>query len=162
MYYNFVRLHQTLKITPAMAAGVTDRLWEMGDIVSVIEAWEISEARTAKLIDENKIGEGPFVRVTFPNGEFETIYGFATKADAMTHHPVLDSRTNNELCSRFVHGGNHGQSRHPGSRRAHVTRSVRRNDRHLVVSVEAACSGQTPSPPEGARRRGWPSLVDGR
>jgi hypothetical protein len=28
MYYNFVRIHQTLKVTPAMAAGVTDRLWE--------------------------------------------------------------------------------------------------------------------------------------
>jgi IS1 family transposase len=85
MYYNFVRIHQTLKITPAMAAGVADRLWEMGDIVSVIEAWEISEARTEPSfeIEENKIGEGHFVRVTFPNGEFETVYGFATKADAI-------------------------------------------------------------------------------
>jgi IS1 family transposase len=40
MYYNFVRIHQTLKITPAMAAGVTSRLWEIGDIVEVLEAWE--------------------------------------------------------------------------------------------------------------------------
>jgi hypothetical protein len=39
-YYNFVRMHQTLKVTPAMAAGVTDRLWEMGDVVDVIEASE--------------------------------------------------------------------------------------------------------------------------
>jgi hypothetical protein len=31
-YYNFVRIHQTLKVTPAMAVGVSDRLWEMGDI----------------------------------------------------------------------------------------------------------------------------------
>jgi IS1 family transposase len=37
-YYNFVRIHQTLRITPAMAAGVTDRLWEMADLVAVIEA----------------------------------------------------------------------------------------------------------------------------
>jgi hypothetical protein len=29
LYYNFVRIHQTLKVTPAMAAGVTERLWEM-------------------------------------------------------------------------------------------------------------------------------------
>jgi hypothetical protein len=29
MYYNFVRIHQTLKVTPAMAAGVSDKLWEM-------------------------------------------------------------------------------------------------------------------------------------
>ena len=33
MYYNFVRIHKTLRVTPAMAAGVTDRLWEIGDIV---------------------------------------------------------------------------------------------------------------------------------
>jgi IS1 family transposase len=40
MYYNFVRVHQTLRMTPAMAAGVTKRLWEMADIVDVLEAWE--------------------------------------------------------------------------------------------------------------------------
>ncbi len=40
LYYNFVRIHQTLRTTPAMAAGVTKRLWEMADIVDVLEAWE--------------------------------------------------------------------------------------------------------------------------
>jgi hypothetical protein len=40
LYYNFVRIHKTLKITPAMAAGVTDRLWEVSDMVKVLEAWE--------------------------------------------------------------------------------------------------------------------------
>ncbi len=40
MYYNFVRIHATLKVTPAMAVGVTKRLWEIGDIVDVLEAWE--------------------------------------------------------------------------------------------------------------------------
>jgi hypothetical protein len=40
--YNFVRIHQTLKITPAMAAGVTERLWEVADMVNVLEAWETS------------------------------------------------------------------------------------------------------------------------
>jgi IS1 family transposase len=38
MYYNFVRIHKTLRMTPAMAAGVTDTLWEMSDIVRLIEA----------------------------------------------------------------------------------------------------------------------------
>ncbi len=42
MHYNFVRIHQTLKITPAMAAGVTKRLWEMSDVVDVLETWEAS------------------------------------------------------------------------------------------------------------------------
>ena len=40
MHYNFVRIHQTLKITPAMAAVVTDRLWEIADIVELLEARE--------------------------------------------------------------------------------------------------------------------------
>ena len=37
MYYNFCRIHKTLKVTPAMAAGVTDRLWEISDIVQLVE-----------------------------------------------------------------------------------------------------------------------------
>ena len=40
MYYNFVRILKTLRTTLAMAAGVTSRLWEIGDIVDVLEAWE--------------------------------------------------------------------------------------------------------------------------
>ena len=37
MYYNFVRIHKTLRITPAMAAGVADRLWEIADIAKLVE-----------------------------------------------------------------------------------------------------------------------------
>ncbi len=40
MYYNFVRIHQTLRMTPAMAAGVTQTLWELTDMVRVIDEWE--------------------------------------------------------------------------------------------------------------------------
>ncbi|MGH7783782.1 MAG: IS1 family transposase [Candidatus Binatia bacterium] len=40
MYYNFVRIHMTLRMTSALAAGVTKRLWEMADVVDVLEAWE--------------------------------------------------------------------------------------------------------------------------
>jgi hypothetical protein len=36
MYYNFVRIHQTLRVTPAMAAGVTDRPWSVEDIVMLL------------------------------------------------------------------------------------------------------------------------------
>ncbi len=38
VWYNFVRIHTSLQVTPAMAAGVTDRLWEMEDIVVLIDA----------------------------------------------------------------------------------------------------------------------------
>jgi len=40
MYYNFVRIHQKVRMTPAMAAGVTKRLWEMTDVVEMLEAFE--------------------------------------------------------------------------------------------------------------------------
>lgn len=49
MFYNFVRIHKTLKVTPAMAAGVTKRLWEMTDIVDVIDAWEVKQVRQTRL-----------------------------------------------------------------------------------------------------------------
>ena len=43
MYYNFVRIHKTLRT----AAGVTKRLWEIGDIVDIIEAFETAQKRAA-------------------------------------------------------------------------------------------------------------------
>ena len=48
LYYNFVRIHKTLRCSPAMAAGVTKRLWEMGDIVDALEAWEATARHTAQ------------------------------------------------------------------------------------------------------------------
>lgn len=44
MYYNFVRIHGKLRMSPAMAAGVADRLWEIGDIVALVEAAEAEVA----------------------------------------------------------------------------------------------------------------------
>ena len=40
MYYNFVKLHSKLRISPAIAAGVSDKLWDVGDIVALVEAEE--------------------------------------------------------------------------------------------------------------------------
>jgi len=45
MHYNFVRIHQTLRCTPAMAAGVTKTLWEMKDLVRIIDQWEEAQKR---------------------------------------------------------------------------------------------------------------------
>ena len=33
-HYNFVRVHRTLRVTPAMAASVSDRLWSLEDLVA--------------------------------------------------------------------------------------------------------------------------------
>ena len=38
VYYNFVKMHKTLRMTPAMAAGIADKLWTMEDIVELIDA----------------------------------------------------------------------------------------------------------------------------
>ena len=38
VYYNFCRIHKTLRVSPAMEAGLTDRLWDLFDIVDLIEA----------------------------------------------------------------------------------------------------------------------------
>jgi hypothetical protein len=38
VYYNFARMHKALKVSPAMAAGISDRLWSMEDIVALIDA----------------------------------------------------------------------------------------------------------------------------
>ena len=46
MHYNFVRIHKTLKTTPALEAGVTSKLWSMIDIVALIDAKEALKNRS--------------------------------------------------------------------------------------------------------------------
>lgn len=41
-HYNFCRIHKTLKVSPALAAGITEKLWTLADIVSLIDAREES------------------------------------------------------------------------------------------------------------------------
>jgi len=36
MYYNFARVHKTLRVTPAMEAGITDYVWTIEEIVNLI------------------------------------------------------------------------------------------------------------------------------
>jgi hypothetical protein len=36
MHYNFVRIHQTLRVTPAMAAGLTDHVWSIREVVGLL------------------------------------------------------------------------------------------------------------------------------
>jgi hypothetical protein len=40
MHYNFVRIHQTLRVTPAMAAGVSQKLWSLEDMIRIVDDWE--------------------------------------------------------------------------------------------------------------------------
>src|SRR5258706_11993989 len=40
VWYNFVKIHKAHRLTPAMAAGITDKLWSIEDIVALVEASE--------------------------------------------------------------------------------------------------------------------------
>lgn len=44
MHYNFCRVHPTLRVTPAMQAGLTDRVWDVAEIVALLDA----ETETSK------------------------------------------------------------------------------------------------------------------
>ena len=50
LWYNFVRIHKTLRMSPAMAAGIETRLWSMEDVVALIDA------ASAKLTGETIVG----------------------------------------------------------------------------------------------------------
>ena len=50
LWYNFVRIHKTLRTSPAMAAGIESRLWSMEDVVALIDA------RSAKISGETLVG----------------------------------------------------------------------------------------------------------
>jgi hypothetical protein len=39
--YNFARINSAVRMSPAMAARLTETLWDIGDIVKLIEEWEI-------------------------------------------------------------------------------------------------------------------------
>ncbi len=59
MFYSFARIHKTLKVSPAMAAGVTDKLWSMEDIVAIIDARDERKARKNHQSDGFFIGFPP-------------------------------------------------------------------------------------------------------
>jgi len=45
MQYNFARVHQTLRVTPAMAAGISDHVWEIEEIVELLDANVVPQKR---------------------------------------------------------------------------------------------------------------------
>ena len=44
VFYNFCRIHKTLRVTPAMAAGITSKLWEVSDIAALLDAQDLAIA----------------------------------------------------------------------------------------------------------------------
>lgn len=46
VWYNWIRTHKSLRVTPAMAAGLTDRLWSWGEIVEMMDADQPAKKRS--------------------------------------------------------------------------------------------------------------------
>lgn len=44
-YYNFGRVHPTLRVTPAMEAGVSDHVWTIEEMVGLLEETEAKQSR---------------------------------------------------------------------------------------------------------------------
>jgi hypothetical protein len=44
MYYNFCRVHQTLRVTPAMEAGITDHVWNIEEVVNLLDSEGVRHA----------------------------------------------------------------------------------------------------------------------
>ncbi len=45
VWYNFVRVHKSLRVSPAMAAGISDRLWSMEDLAGLVEAADVKPGK---------------------------------------------------------------------------------------------------------------------
>lgn len=68
-----------------MAAGVTDRLWEIVDVADVLDAFEAKRKCAAKPIfevEQWRIGGGYYVRATLTDGTVDRIEGFVTEGEA--------------------------------------------------------------------------------
>ncbi len=44
-WYNFVKMHRSIGCTPAMAAKVTDRLWDMAALVALVDKYDEAQPR---------------------------------------------------------------------------------------------------------------------
>lgn len=58
MHYNFCRVHQTLGTTPAVAAGVTDHVWKVHEIIDLLEAAEATPTRRGRYAKTRERGQG--------------------------------------------------------------------------------------------------------
>ncbi len=47
MYYNFFRVHKTLRVTPAMEAGIADHVWSIEELVALLESKQIENLEDA-------------------------------------------------------------------------------------------------------------------
>ena len=68
-----------------MAAGVTKKLWEVSDIVEMLEQWELANFKPEYqfVVRQDAIGKGHSVSVIWRGGEVDTIFGFEKEIDSL-------------------------------------------------------------------------------
>lgn len=57
MHYNFCRVHQTLRVTPAMEAGIADHIWTVGDLVALLPKPVVGPSRIDPELFRKALGE---------------------------------------------------------------------------------------------------------
>jgi hypothetical protein len=55
MIYNFVRIHGSLRITPAMAAGVNDHPWDMEQVVALLDVESVTVSAAAQAVSGSAV-----------------------------------------------------------------------------------------------------------
>jgi hypothetical protein len=43
LWYNFIRVHKTLRVSPAMESGIVDQLFSFEELVGIVDEWEASQ-----------------------------------------------------------------------------------------------------------------------
>src|SRR2546429_2772997 len=57
MFYNFCRIHQTLKVTPAMEAGLSDHVWSLEEVCALLPKPTVSRSKVEKNLIAKALGE---------------------------------------------------------------------------------------------------------
>jgi IS1 family transposase len=53
MYYNYCRVHKTLRVTPAMEAGIANRVWEVDELIALLQPKTVLDGLIQQSVDSN-------------------------------------------------------------------------------------------------------------
>jgi hypothetical protein len=57
MHYNYCRVHQTLRVTPAMEAGLADHVWTMDELIALLPKPTVSKSTIDRELFRRVLGE---------------------------------------------------------------------------------------------------------
>jgi hypothetical protein len=57
MHYNFCRVHQTLRVTPAMEAGLADHVWTMDELIALLPRPTVAKSTIDRDLFRRALGE---------------------------------------------------------------------------------------------------------